>query len=248
MTLHALIIDDSEINQLLIQKVLDSVGVTHDVAFSGHEAIAKVKSTAFDMIFMDIQMPDMDGYETTYHIRASDNGQDVPIVAVTANAREEDEAQAKAAGMDAFLTKPVYPDQIIDLIHKYTSKKSTIPGMVEPPSGSQKFDAFFDKINRDVSFLQKMADRFDRNAQDLLGQIREAHAASTGQLAHHVHTLKGIVAAFEVDRPYQAVLKLEEAIRAESTTDYPVLIDQVENEINQMRQELQEFIAIKRKG
>jgi CheY-like chemotaxis protein len=248
MTLHALIIDDSEINQLLIQKVLDSAGVRHEVAFSGQEAIEKAQSQSFDLIFMDIQMPDMDGYETTQRIRATENGKSVPIIAVTANARAEDEAQAKAAGMDAFLTKPVYPDQILDLIDKFTSTSTIGQNKQVESSTKRKFDPFFNKINRDLAFLQKMAERFGHSTQDLLHQIRNVQDASQQKLAHHVHTLKGIVAAFDVDRPYQAVLELENAVKAERIADYPALIIQTETEINQMHHELQEYITSQLKG
>jgi CheY-like chemotaxis protein/predicted DNA-binding ribbon-helix-helix protein len=240
--LKALIIDDSEINQLIIQKVLDNIGIKHEVAFSGQQAIDKFKENFFDLVFMDIQMPDMDGYQTTKELRTLEGEPKVPIIAVTANANLDDEAHAREVGMNEFLTKPVYPDQILEIVNRLLIPAvDLIKQQDEPPPSD--IESFYTKISRDLPFLIKMADRFRISTSDLIEKIKATDTNnSLLELAQHVHSLKGIVAAFEVEKPFFVVVKLEEAVRINDFKRIPGLINDVESEIAQMNKNLQAFI------
>ena len=108
---RVLLAEDNELNQVLAEKILTSVGLGIDIACDGTEAVEKVRSAAtgyYDIILMDVQMPHMDGYEATRQIRAlEDRGKaDIPIIAVTANAFDEDRQVALDAGMNGHLAKP----------------------------------------------------------------------------------------------------------------------------------------------
>ncbi len=108
---RVLLAEDNEINQILAEKILTSVGLNVDIACDGTEAVEKVRSAAsgyYDVILMDIQMPLMDGYEATRQIRALDNKElaNIPIIAVTANAFDEDRQVAAYVGMNGYLAKP----------------------------------------------------------------------------------------------------------------------------------------------
>ncbi len=110
-SLRVLVVDDDAINRKLIRRMLEKVGATVEVAESGLAAIENFRRTAFDLIFMDLQMPGMDGLETTLQIREieAQTGREhrTPISALTANAGEENRRQCLNSGMDDFLTKPV---------------------------------------------------------------------------------------------------------------------------------------------
>ena len=106
-----LLAEDNQMNQLLAENILTSVGLAVDIANDGTEAVEKMKEAPagyYDIILMDIQMPKMDGYEATNLIRAFDDKEkaNIPIVAVTANAFEEDKKSALGAGMNGHLAKP----------------------------------------------------------------------------------------------------------------------------------------------
>lgn len=114
--LRLLVVDDNEINREIAQLMLESEGHTVELAENGAEAVEKVKAAngGYDVVFMDVQMPVMNGYEATAAIRAlpDEAVSSVPIIAMTANAYQEDRDNALNAGMNGYVTKPIDPDSI----------------------------------------------------------------------------------------------------------------------------------------
>jgi PAS domain S-box-containing protein len=114
---NILVVDDNDINRLIARKILESFGAVVTMAATGPDAITLIQSKDFDMIFMDIQMPGMDGYETTRAIRSLNFKN--PIIALSANAFNEHVQQSLEAGMNGHLTKPFTPQQIQQVVAKY---------------------------------------------------------------------------------------------------------------------------------
>ena len=112
--LHILLVEDEFINQTLAVSVLEREGWTVEVAENGMQALQLLKTEAFDLILMDIQMPELNGYETTRAIRHKEQGTEyhVPIIAMTAYAVRGDREKCLAAGMDGYISKPVRPDRL----------------------------------------------------------------------------------------------------------------------------------------
>ncbi|HAT11769.1 MAG TPA: hybrid sensor histidine kinase/response regulator, partial [Planctomycetes bacterium] len=106
--LHVLLAEDNPVNQRVARAMLEKLGCTVTVAPDGRAAVAAWSRGGFDLVFMDCQMPDMDGYEATAAIRAAEAGQGrhTPIIAMTANATDEDRDRCLASGMDAHVAKP----------------------------------------------------------------------------------------------------------------------------------------------
>ena len=118
-----LLVEDNQMNQILAENILTSVGFAVDIASDGTEAVEKMKSASdgyYDIILMDIQMPQMDGYEATRQIRALDDKEksEIPIVAVTANAFEEDKKVSSDVGMNGHLAKPYDIPEIMKTLNE----------------------------------------------------------------------------------------------------------------------------------
>ncbi len=111
-TIRLLIVEDNPVNQLLARRMAERLGHQPDIAASGAEALAMVEENDYDVILMDFVMPGMDGLETTRRIRARQLAHQPRIVALTANAFPEDRANALAAGMDGFMSKPLRLEQL----------------------------------------------------------------------------------------------------------------------------------------
>jgi CheY-like chemotaxis protein len=122
---HVLIVEDNRVNQIVAKNVLSEAGFTCDIANNGNEACRAVRSVEYDIILMDCQMPEMDGFEATDLIRhwESEHGKSrVPIIALTANAVKEDIQKCFDAGMDAYCSKPINPQAVIRLIEEWYEK------------------------------------------------------------------------------------------------------------------------------
>lgn len=139
--LRVLVVDDSEMNLKVCQRLLSHQGADATLCQSGPEAIRQVMANrnGFDVVLMDVQMPDMDGCEATRQLRQFLQGQRLPIVALTAGATVTEQEQAMNAGMDAFLTKPIIPAQLVATLRELVepTRDRPLPLLTDPlPVGS----------------------------------------------------------------------------------------------------------------
>ena len=119
-----LLAEDNAINALLTRTLLEAEGCTVDVVEDGALAVEAMKNGQYDMIFMDMRMPNMDGLEATRKIRAMGHGPDtLPIVALTANAFDDDRNACFDSGMNDFMTKPVAAEELSDMVNTHTSNR-----------------------------------------------------------------------------------------------------------------------------
>jgi signal transduction histidine kinase/CheY-like chemotaxis protein len=114
-----LLVEDYQPNILVARTMLESLGYECDVALNGHEALGKLAARNYDLVLMDVQMPEMNGYETSQHIRASEalSGGHIPIIGVTAFAMRGDKEKCLRAGMDDYISKPFMPEELERKMH-----------------------------------------------------------------------------------------------------------------------------------
>jgi CheY-like chemotaxis protein len=120
-----LVVEDNLIDQTLIVKMLQNLGHESQVVTNGYEAVDELRGTAYDVILMDCQMPECDGFEATRLVRSLEslNSQNVIILAITANIQSGDEKKCLAAGMNGYLPKPISMDKLGLTLDEWLNKK-----------------------------------------------------------------------------------------------------------------------------
>lgn len=115
---HILIVDDAPDNRALVARYLDRTGATYDTAHDGEDGWNKIQSFSYDLVLMDLQMPKLDGYQAVVRLR--NEGCRIPIVALTAHAMKEERVRCLSAGFNEYVTKPINPDRLIQVIYDLT--------------------------------------------------------------------------------------------------------------------------------
>jgi CheY-like chemotaxis protein len=119
--LRVLLAEDNPVNQKIASRVLEKQGHHVTIAADGRKALAALDGENFDVVLMDVQMPEMDGFETTsaIRVRERDTGKHLPIIAMTAHAMQGDRERCLAAGMDSYIAKPIRARELIELLEKF---------------------------------------------------------------------------------------------------------------------------------
>lgn len=131
-----LLVEDNRINEKVAVFMLEKLGLRVNVAHNGKEAIEKNDKNSYDLILMDCNMPEMDGFQATQEIRKRETDQRIPIIALTANAMDEDREKCLAAGMDGFITKPFNKNVLVEIMAKWLGENrghecTNLPVLVE---------------------------------------------------------------------------------------------------------------------
>ena len=125
MSKRILIVEDQEDNRTILRDVLSTVGYELIEALNGEDGVRLAQSQRPDLILMDIQLPEMDGYEATKQIKSIPELNTIPIIAVTSYALSGDEAKARAAGCDGYIAKPYSPRELLAKVRKYLSDETS---------------------------------------------------------------------------------------------------------------------------
>ncbi|NVJ67380.1 MAG: two-component sensor histidine kinase BarA [Gammaproteobacteria bacterium] len=194
--LYVLAVDDNAANLRLVKILLTELGLNVDTAESGIQAISLSKDKVYDLILMDIQMPEIDGLEATRTIKANNTNAKTPIVALTAHAMANEKEQLLEAGMDDYMTKPVSENDLIKTLFKWT--QDTNIELLEPEDKLSQEEATLD-----WALSLKLANNNSQLATDMLKMLvdsnfetsKQIHAAFQAQefenLLHQVHKLHG---------------------------------------------------------
>ncbi|MEO5954859.1 MAG: response regulator, partial [Nitrospiraceae bacterium] len=200
--LRILLAEDNEVNQKLAVKTLEKRGHTVVVVGNGRQVLAALERETVDLVLMDIQMPEMDGFAATAAIREREKatGGHLPIVALTAHAMKGDRERCLEAGMDAYVSKPLRVEQLLEAIARVVPGEAmAIPASEETPTaGGPSPEAVLDltaalaRVEGDRELLGEMIGLFFAQAQTLLPQIRGAGERGDGKaLERFAHKLKG---------------------------------------------------------
>jgi len=212
--LRVLLAEDNAVNQKLAVRILEKWGHSVRVVSNGKLAVEAIAAEKFDVVFMDLQMPEMGGFEATAIIRQREASSRSPIaiIAMTAHAMKGDREKCLSAGMDGYVSKPLSPKEIADVL------QSVVPGSGDAnrqygPDGQdltgKRFE-ILERIGGDADFLKELACAFIANSEDLLREMQEAIGVHDFKsLARAAHTYKGSAGVFGLSDIVKAAAELE---------------------------------------
>ena len=221
--LRVLLVEDIEINQLIASEILESFGVSVETANNGRIALEKLAAAGqpFDLVLMDVQMPEMDGIEATRRIRAGGQHADLPIIAMTAHAFDEERKRCQEVGMNDFLSKPVDPAHFHEVLlrwkpkppaHEKNAPKTplTAAGTTALPviaglDMSEGLRLMMNKPRLYERVLREFHQRFKDEARRIAQAIDQGDLDQAKRLAHSVKGLAGSIGALELQAAAQAL-------------------------------------------
>jgi two-component system sensor histidine kinase/response regulator len=254
---NILLVEDNEINQEVATELLEDSGFIVDLAGNGRIAVEKVRTNDYDMVLMDVQMPEMDGLEATVAIRKDSHYQNLPIVAMTASVLQGDRDKCMEAGMNDYVAKPIEPDKLWEALLKWIkpnlkegdspktlstvtpNRKETIEIPLDIPglNTSEGLRRVLGKKSLYFSMLRKFA----AGQKNFAEQMSQALEVEDKTLAERLaHTLKGVAGNIGAESIQQAAAELETAIKtAQSRSEIDLLLTQVENPLESLIEQLE---------
>ena len=238
-----LLAEDGVINQQVAVRLLEERGHSVVVVNNGRAAVEQVAAQSFDVVLMDVQMPDMDGLEATAAIRQAETstGGHIPIVAMTAHAMKGDRDRFLAAGMDGYVAKPVRPHELyaaVEGLHRALRREFA------PADVFFEWEAALERVGGDEAMLSDLTEMFFAECPKLMQQIREHIAGANGpELRRAAHTLKGSAHVFGAEATAEAAHRLEEIGREEAFADAGEALALLEDEVARLLPALRERIA-----
>jgi CheY-like chemotaxis protein len=237
-TLRILLAEDNLVNQRLAVGLLEKRGHVVAIAINGKEALAALERESFDLMFMDVQMPEMGGFEATARIRAGEKqtGQHLPIIAMTAHAMKGDRERCLAAGMDGYVSKPIQSADLFRAIDEALAMCGQRAPKSAPPMPVFDRDASLARAGGDPELLQEIAAIFVAESPNWLRHIQAAIAEQdAARLERAAHTLRGSVSNFSAPAVVAALEQLESMGRTGVLTDAAAMFETLTAALEQLK-------------
>jgi two-component system sensor histidine kinase/response regulator len=251
---HILLAEDNAINQKLAVNLLQKSGYSVDVVDNGKMAVEAMLNQAYTLVLMDVQMPEMDGFEATQEFRLKDTaGKKTPIIAMTAHAMKGDRERCLASGMDDYLSKPLEPREFYQTINKWISLRlpktgtldldsipqpeielqKTAPISNEPLNMVEALPRFGD----DIDFFKSMLGEFIKNLPERISKLEEAVGQNDIKSATRLaHNLKGASANFSAEVVRAAAAEIEINGYNDEMGNVSALIIRIKGEIPKIKE------------
>jgi PAS domain S-box-containing protein len=261
-----LLTEDNQLNQRLATEILCDAGAKLDIANNGKEAIDALQSSSYDLVLMDVQMPIMDGFEATRHIRKHELNEHIPIIAMTANAMESDRQACLQAGMDDFLTKPINAIKLLKLAAQYASRTDSTVSTVDPlvPHAAEAAStvqttvsveaplndlpgldiaATLERIGGRQNLLIELLHEFVREQQDVIERINDSiEAGQIDEAIRTAHTIKGLAANCGCIRVADTAEILEDGLQ-EHSDDLELILKELHNSMMEVAASVKQLPA-----
>jgi len=245
---RVLVAEDNVVNQRVALRQLQNLGYSADGVANGLEVLEALDRIHYNVVLMDCQMPEMDGFEATAEIRRREGtSRHTTIIAMTANALEGEREHCVAAGMDDYISKPVRPEAMSAIIERWTAG-SNRPDAPATHTGAERATIDIDVISNlrrlqspsEPNLLADLIDSFLRDSAERIAEMRSAATQGDAEmLARTAHALKGGSGTLGANRMTALCGIVEELGRTGSAGGAPVLIAALEEEFERVRRALQ---------
>ncbi|WP_204103856.1 MULTISPECIES: response regulator [Spirulina sp. CCY15215] len=254
LPLKILLAEDNVVNQKVALNLLKKLGYRADVAANGLEVLESLKRQSYDIVLMDVQMPEMDGLEATQHIRERERdmgNSHITIIAMTANAMQGDREICIEAGMDDYISKPIRINTLVEALKRYQKQSQSLSS---PVAQEEDLDlvAIDEKMWQELieiggddadGLIRDLVESYCEDSPRLLAGMREAIANQDAkQLEYYAHTLKSSSASFGVMQFTDICAKLEKLARSGTTVGAESLFTQVQAEYQRVEMTLKNRI------
>ena len=228
---EVLLVEDNEINRMVAQELLAGMGVDVVCAESGLDALRILGQRRFRAVLMDIQMPGLDGVETTRRLKRDPALRDMPVIALTAHAMVGDRQRFLDIGMDDYLSKPVEESELMRVLARWLPHHAEADAAASDVESGERQDAMVElpgvdvatalaRMNGKTALLWQLLDGFRQRHAQAATRLREMIANGQAQAALDLaHTLKGAAATLAAQRIADAALRVESALRRQENAD-----------------------------
>lgn len=249
-----LLVEDNEINQQVASELLEDEGFIVEIANDGQEALDMMKSSGkpskYDLVFMDLQMPVMDGLTATKEIRKLSQYNEVPIIAMTADAMSGVKEKCLEVGMNDMVTKPIDPDEVFGAMvefikpkeHQALNTEHRIPKVKKeekdieiPYIKGLNIESALGRLNNKIKLYLSILEKFYTNNQNFITEIKGLLKSGDQEAAERfIHTLKGVSGSIGADNLNETVIQVESYIHEKDA-------EKIEVELNNLEVELKEL-------
>jgi PAS domain S-box-containing protein len=243
-SLRVLLAEDNPVNQTLAMRILERLGHKAQVANNGKEALERAQEEEFDVILMDVQMPEMDGLEATMAIREAEAGsrKHVPIVAMTAHAMKGDREKCLDAGMDGYLSKPIRVDELKKVMSEIGKQNLGQPREQDSFRAIGQIESLLDSVMGDRALLAEMAELWLADSARQESQIRTGLDSGNAIMVQRgAHALKGSVGTFQAAAAQDAANQLEMSAKDGDLIGAGKAFETLSTQIDLVRQDLRKL-------
>jgi PAS domain S-box-containing protein len=242
---RVLVVDDNAINRKIVLRILEKRGHSVVLAGNGKEAVAALEQDTFDVVLMDVQMPEMDGFEATAHIRSSQSAvrnHDIPIIALTARAMKGDREECLRAGMDDYLSKPIQPEELLQAMERQVSasRGAEVQGSDKAPSDKGhvfSWETLLERFDWEETLCNELLGIFLEDTPSQLGKLKQAVEAQDALLVEqYAHAIKGASANIGANALRGAAHEMERAGKDHDMGKAHFLVGKLEGRFEELRE------------
>ena len=243
--LKILVAEDTPFNQTFILRLLEKNGFHTILVENGRQAVERFNTDSFDVILMDVQMPEMDGFEATREIRKleAQKGGHIPIIAMTAYATEGDRERCLAAGMDDYVSKPISAGKLFKTIEGLMPLEESVQPTDEEKGCVLDQDVLIKSFKDDHNLFKEIVEIFVSDYPQMLASLRESLKTTDAKtFSRTAHSLKGMLRNFQAEVAAGTAFDLEEKGKQGELDGSDQIIDRLAGQLDEVAQNLEQLV------